>query len=109
LDNLGLKFVVHDEVLLVTSKAKAEEEFLTTKVYPVADLAIPIRTPAFAGGFGGLGGFGPFGGQGNSSPRNGNNMNPFGNPGNGPLGGPGMNPFGGPGPGQGNIPGIGQW
>ena len=32
------------------------EEFLTTKVYPVADLVLPIQTPTMAGGMGGLGG-----------------------------------------------------
>jgi hypothetical protein len=69
LDELGLKYVVHNEVLLLTSPTKAEsEEFLTTKVYPVADLVIPIQQAGFSGGFGGMGGFGGFGGgQGGSA------------------------------------------
>jgi hypothetical protein len=65
LDELGLKYVVHNEVLLITSPTKAEsEEFLTTKVYPVADLVVPIQTPTMAGGFGGMGGM--MGGMGNT-------------------------------------------
>jgi hypothetical protein len=41
LDELGLKFAIHNGVLLITSPTKAEsEEFLVTKVYPVADLLV---------------------------------------------------------------------
>ena len=49
LDELGLKCVVHDEVLLITSPSKAgSEEFLTTKAYPAGDVVIPIRPPDFS-------------------------------------------------------------
>ena len=42
LDELGLKSVIHDGVLLITSPTRAEsEEFLETKVYPVKDLVLP--------------------------------------------------------------------
>ena len=45
LDELQLKYVIHNEVLLITSPAKAEsDEYMTTKVYPVADLVLPIKT-----------------------------------------------------------------
>jgi len=38
---LGLSFVVKDEVLLITSADNAQSpEFMTTKVYPVGDLVI---------------------------------------------------------------------
>ena len=36
---MELKYVVHNDVLLITTPERAEsDEFLTTKVYPVADL-----------------------------------------------------------------------
>ena len=63
LAELNLKYVIKDEVLLITT-TEAAENMLTTRVYSVADLVIPIRTPNFAGGFGGMGGMGGFGGQG---------------------------------------------
>jgi hypothetical protein len=41
LDNLQLKYVIHNEVLLITSPTKAESlEFYTTKLYPVKDLVL---------------------------------------------------------------------
>ncbi len=41
LSDLQLKYVIHDEVLLITSPTKAEsDEFMTTKVYPVKDLVL---------------------------------------------------------------------
>lgn len=74
LRQLDLTYVISDEVLLITS----EEEALTrlqVKVYPVADLVLPIQTPnqggfgsagggggGFGGGGGGQGGFGGGGG-----------------------------------------------
>jgi hypothetical protein len=60
LRELDLTYLIKDEVLLVTTPEQAETE-LTVKVYPVADLVLPIRLPEFAGGFGGLGGMGGFG------------------------------------------------
>ena len=99
LDELQLKYVIHNEVLLITSPGKAEsDEYMTTKVYPVPDLVLPIKQAGFTGAFGGLGNntmgsssmsgtsqFGP--GNGNPMP-NGNPMqngNPFGG-GNQPMG-----------------------
>ncbi len=66
LRQLDLTYVISDEVLLITS----EEEALTrlqVKVYPVADLVLPIETPnsgGFGGGVGGGGGGGGLGGGG---------------------------------------------
>ena len=72
LDELQLKYVVHNEVLLITSPAKAEsDEYMTTKVYPVADLVLPIKETGFTG-FGGMGGQGSS--RGNNPMGNGNPM-----------------------------------
>ncbi|MDA7978090.1 MAG: hypothetical protein MPJ50_04890 [Pirellulales bacterium] len=60
LPQLEMGYYINNEVLVLTSKEKAETQ-LQTKVYPVADLAVPIQPPG--GGFGG-GGFGGFGGGG---------------------------------------------
>ena len=41
LDELQLKYVIHNEVLLITSPAKAEsDEYMITKAYPVEDLVV---------------------------------------------------------------------
>ena len=41
LDELQLKYVIHNEVLLITSPAKAEsDEYMTTRLYPVKDLIL---------------------------------------------------------------------
>jgi len=81
LDDLQLKYVIHNEVLLITSPAKAEgEEFMITKVYPVTDIVLPIKQAGFSGGFGNLGGFGNFGGQNGNGIMNGSNQNGNGNP-----------------------------
>ncbi len=61
LEEFDLTYVVQDEVLKITSKEKADE-ILTTRVYPVADLVIPIRT-MMGGMRGGMGG-GMMGGMG---------------------------------------------
>ncbi len=67
-----LGYYIDNEVLLITSREKADTQ-LVTKVYPVADLVIPIQPPqafgglggGFGGGFGGGGlGGGGFGGGG---------------------------------------------
>ncbi len=64
LRELALTYVIEDEVLLITTPEEAENR-LTTKVYPVADLVLPIRDPGVTGGFGGLGGMsGGMGGMG---------------------------------------------
>jgi hypothetical protein len=59
LREMDLTYVIRDEVLLITTPEEAESK-LTTKVYPVADLVVPIMTSGinpFQGG-GGLGGGG---------------------------------------------------
>jgi hypothetical protein len=59
----GLTYIIEDEVMKITTQVKADEK-LSTRVYPVGDLVIPIVTP-LSGGLGqGLGGVGGFGGQG---------------------------------------------
>lgn len=69
LEPLGLTYLIEDEVLKITTQAKADEK-LSTRVYPVADLVIPIRIPqapmmggmmggrggGMGGGMGGMGG-----------------------------------------------------
>ena len=54
LRDLELTYVIRDEVLLITTVSNAET-IMTTKVYPVADLVIPIRNMGMSG-FGQLGG-----------------------------------------------------
>ena len=42
LDELQLKYVIHNGVLLITNPAKAEsDEYMITKAYPVTDLVLP--------------------------------------------------------------------
>jgi len=63
LEPLQLTYIIEDEVMKITTENRAIEK-LSTRVYPVGDLVIPIQTPT-AGGIGqGLGGVGGFGGQG---------------------------------------------
>ncbi len=54
LGEMDLTYVIRNEVLMITSKTEAEN-MLTTKVYPVADLVIPIPAPRM-GRMGGMGG-----------------------------------------------------
>jgi hypothetical protein len=98
LHELGLTYVIQNEVLYITTTEAAEAK-LSTRVYSVADLVIPIKPPNFAGGLGGLGGFGGMGGQGGGF---GGGMNGAG--GMGGIGGGGMGGFGG---GQGGFVGGG--
>lgn len=83
LKELELTYVIADEVLLITTQEEADTR-LSVRVYPVADLVLPIITPppgggglggqsggfgggqsgGFGGGGGGLGGGGGFGGGG---------------------------------------------
>ncbi|HUY31896.1 MAG TPA: VWA domain-containing protein [Pirellulales bacterium] len=72
LGDLDLTYVIKDEVLMVTTKTEAEN-ILTTKVYPVADLVVPVQTQS--GGMGGMGGMG------------GGMLNPMGSMGGGMMGG----------------------
>ena len=97
LRDLGLTYVIQDEVLLITTQDVAETK-VTARVYSVADLVIPVRTPNFAGGFGGMGGMGGFGGQNGGF---GGAMN-----GNGGMGG--INGMSGFGSGQGGNVGNNQ-
>ena len=107
LDELQLKYVVHNEVLLITSPAKAEsDEYMTTKVYPVADLVLPIKESGFTGGFGGMGGMG--GGMGGMMGGGMGGMGMGGGMGGGMMGGMmgGMGGMGG-GMGGGMMGGMG--
>ena len=62
LEPLGLTYVVENEVMVITTELAASEK-MSTRVYPVADLVIPVETPQ--GGSGGaMGGGGGMGGMG---------------------------------------------
>ncbi len=65
LDDLDLTYIIDNEVLIITSVEEAETR-LVTKVYPVADLVVPIGQFSSRGGGGGGfgGGGGGFGGGG---------------------------------------------
>jgi citrate lyase gamma subunit len=69
LEPLGLTYIIEDEVMKITTQAKADEK-MSARVYPVADLVIPIRTPqapmmgGMGGGMGGMGGGMGMGGMG---------------------------------------------
>ncbi|HQU42370.1 MAG TPA: hypothetical protein PK867_06135, partial [Pirellulales bacterium] len=66
LGELDLTYAIRNEVLLITSRTEAEQ-MLSTRVYPVADLVVPIQQPR-AGGMGGMGGMGGgMGGMGGMS------------------------------------------
>jgi hypothetical protein len=93
LRELELTYVIQDEVLLITTPEEAETH-LSTKVYPVADLVIPVKPPSFQGGFGGMNGMGAGGGMG-------------GGMGGGGMGGGGMG-GGGMGGGMGGMGGGGM-
>lgn len=58
-----LTYVIDDEVLQITTKDDADAT-LKVKVYPVADLVLPVETPPLIGGAGGGGGGGLGGGGG---------------------------------------------
>jgi hypothetical protein len=65
LEPLGLTYVIEDEVMKITTEIDAEEQ-LSTRVYPVGDLVIPIMQGQSGGlgqGLGGTGGIGGAGGQ----------------------------------------------
>jgi hypothetical protein len=74
LGEMELTYVLRNEVLMITSKTEAEN-MLSNRVYPVADLTVPIAAPRNMGGFGGnmgssmlgmpnMGGMGGMGGYG---------------------------------------------
>lgn len=56
-----LTYVIDDEVLLITTNDQADAT-LKVKVYPVADLVLPVETPPLIGGAGGGAGGGGGGG-----------------------------------------------
>ena len=87
LRDLDLTYVIQDEVLLITTPEEAETR-LSTKVYPVADLVLPINPMAVSGMGGGMGMMGGMGG------------------GMGGMGG-GMGGMGGMGGGMGGMGGMG--
>ena len=82
LGGLDLTYVIKDEVLLITTPEKAASE-LVTKVYPVADLVLPIQQLGMGGGMGGMQGGMGGGGMGG------------GGMGGGGMGGGGMGGMGG--------------
>jgi hypothetical protein len=57
LKSIELTYTVRDEVLLITTTEEVEQE-LVTKVYPVADLVVPIENVQIGGQGGGIGGGG---------------------------------------------------
>jgi tetratricopeptide (TPR) repeat protein len=85
LEEQGLTYVIENEVLMITTKAAAETK-TPTRVYPVADLVIPIPVGGMTGIGGGLGG-GAGGGLGMSGGGMGGGM---GGMGGGGMGGGGM-------------------
>ena len=63
LEPVQLTYVIENEVMKITTATKAGEK-LSTRVYPVGDLVIPITTPRIGGLGGGMGGGGATGGIG---------------------------------------------
>lgn len=92
LEPLGLTYVIEDEVMKITTELAAADS-LQTRVYPVADLVIPIFP--LGGGFGG-----GLGGGGGQQGGLGGQQGGFGGGGQGGFGGGGQGGFGGGG-GQG--------
>jgi len=98
LRDMDLTYVIRDEVLLITTPEEAESQ-LATKVYPVADLVLPIMDARTLGG-GALGGFGMGGGgMGGGGGGGGGGFGGGGGMGNGGFGGGG----GGNGGGGGGV------
>ncbi|MBN1911706.1 MAG: VWA domain-containing protein, partial [Pirellulales bacterium] len=63
LKDLGLTYVIHNQVLLITSVDAANKPpYLDHRVYPVADLIVPINSFP-GGGMGMMGGMGGMGGM----------------------------------------------
>ena len=94
LRDLELTYMIQDEVLLITTPESAETH-LSTRVYPVADLVLPIINQSM-GGLGGGGGGGLGGGGGGG----------FGGGGGGGGFGGGGGGFGGGGGGRGGGGGM---
>lgn len=64
LKEFDLTYVIDSEVLMITTIDEAGQK-LSTKVYPVADLVLPVDPLSILGGIGGIGGGGGIGSQGN--------------------------------------------
>jgi uncharacterized membrane protein YgcG len=88
LSDLNLTYMVKDEVLKITTVEDAQSpENMSTKVYPVGDLVVPISNNSILGGvLGQMGGAGGFGGQGQGFGGGGG----FAGGGQGGMGGGGM-------------------
>ena len=84
LEPLLLTYVIEDEVMKITTLEKAEEK-MSTRVYPVADLVVPIISLGGGGAFGGGGGQG--GQQGGGGGQQGGGGGGFGGGGGGGGGG----------------------
>jgi len=82
LSSVDLSYVIKNEVLIITTPEMAATD-LVSRVYPMADLVVPIPPLGFSGGFGGLGGGsngpGSFFNGGSTSQGNGAFNNPGGN------------------------------
>jgi hypothetical protein len=76
LSEMDLTYVLRNEVLMITSKTEADN-LLSTRVYPVADLVVPIAPPRMGGMGGGTGG-GMGGGMGGMSGGMGGGMGGMG-------------------------------
>jgi von Willebrand factor type A domain len=86
-----LTYIIQDEVLIITTPEQAETQ-LVAKVYPVADLVLPIQIPSIGGGLGGGGG-GMGGGGGGGLGGGGGGGGLGGGGGGGGLGGGGGGQF----------------
>ena len=76
LGDLDLTYIIKDEVLLITTKDKAAEN-IVVKVYPVADLVLPVNPSSGVNPFqsgGGMGGGGMGGGLGQQGGMGGGGM-----------------------------------
>jgi hypothetical protein len=98
LKNLQLTYIIQDEVLMITTPDAAQKQ-LVVKVYPVADLVLPIDASTLQNSSGGGGGGGIGGGGGGAGGGGGG----FGGGGGGGLGGGGGGGLGGGG-GQFSMP-----
>ncbi|MGD9632603.1 MAG: hypothetical protein AB7U97_04930, partial [Pirellulales bacterium] len=92
-----LTYIIRDEVMIITTPEEAELQ-LIAKVYPVADLVMPIEMLSSGGGGGMMGGGG--GGMGGGGMGGGG----MGGGGMGGMGGGGMGGMGGGGGGMFSVP-----
>ncbi|MHB1037911.1 MAG: vWA domain-containing protein [Pirellulales bacterium] len=111
LKSMDLTYTIQDEVLLITTPEEAGQR-LSKRVYPVADLVLPIQNAqSMMGGMGGMGMMGNMGGMGGMMGGMGGGMGGMmggmGGMGGG-MGGMGMGGMGGMGGGFFNVPGRGM-